>query len=245
MCGASCADPTRDPNNCGACGRICGSGLCGTSIAASMMSSPALWNFNGSAFHDSAAQSGVITDAVGSLSGTILYRNPITVDSFDASFDFRISGGGGADGFGFIFESSGNTVVAPAGSRLGIAGLNGYGVEFDTFGNTGSCDTHNDNHIAVDSLTECSSASVTPTALVESGTLPFTLGDGAWHTCQIHFAAGVVTVTVDGGTIIPAFAIPSYVPAPYYFGFGGSTGTFADRHEIRNVTITFPTGHCL
>jgi hypothetical protein len=210
-----------------------------------MMSSPALWNFNGSAFYDSAAQSGVITDAIGSQSGTILYRNPITVDSFDASFDFRISGGGGADGFGFIFESSGNSVVAPAGSRLGITGLNGYGVEFDTFGNTGSCDTHNDNHIAVDSLTECSSASATPTMLAESGTLPFTLGDGAWHRCQIHFAAGVVTVTVDASTIIPAFAIPSYTPASYHFGFGGSTGTFADRHEVRNVTITFPTEHCL
>jgi hypothetical protein len=210
-----------------------------------MMSSPALWNFNGSAYYDSAAQSGVITDAILSQSGTILYSNPITVDSFDASFDFRISGGGGADGFGFIFESSGNSVVTPGGSRLGIAGLNGYGVEFDTFGNTGACDTHNDNHIAVDSLTECSSASVTPTTLVASGTLPFILGDGAWHRCQIHFAAGVVTVTVDASTIIPAFAIPSYTPAPYYFGFGGSTGTFADRHEVRNVTITFPTGHCL
>jgi hypothetical protein len=30
----------------------------------------------------------------------------------------------------------------------------------------------------------------------------------------------------------------------YHFGFGGGTGTLADREEIRNVRIPFPTGWC-
>jgi len=81
--------------------------------------------------------------------------------------------------------------------------------------------------------------------LKEALNLPTTLASGNWHSSSIQFANGTLTVILDGTTVISSYAIAGYVAAPYYFGFAGATGSYSELHEIRNVTITFATPHCL
>jgi hypothetical protein len=33
--------------------------------------------------------------------------------------------------------------------------------------------------------------------------------------------------------------------ASYYYGFTGATGGLFERHELRNIAITFPSPRCL
>jgi hypothetical protein len=53
-------------------------------------------------------------------------------------------------------------------------------------------------------------------------------------------ANGKTTLLFDK-VILPGF-VPGY---PYYYGFSGSTGLYSERHEIRNISYTFPTARCL
>src|SRR5262249_45361757 len=107
-----CADP-KDPMNCGRCGKVCSSGLCGDSLVASMAPKPSDWLFNGDATWDSADSAGLLTPLAYSQGGTIIYKNAIATDSFDVSFDFRIvrATGVGGDGLGFMIQKTGNTAV--------------------------------------------------------------------------------------------------------------------------------------
>ncbi|HEX4457262.1 MAG TPA: hypothetical protein VIA18_04790, partial [Polyangia bacterium] len=252
-CGNTCVDPTSDAANCGACGNVCTSGVCGASVTASMATQPTNWTFNGNASYDGTALSGVLTQAVNGQTGTIIYNNPIATDSFDVTFDFRISPHG-ADGMGFMIEKEGNTAIGEGGGGFAMTGLTGYGVELDAY-NNGACGDVDNDHTAVDSLTPCSDDTDCPTSLGVSASLSslfgYDIGDGTWRTVSVHNAAGVVTVTINQGTstniaAVTSIALPNYVPGDkYYFGFGGGTGGYNERQEIRNVKITFPTTRCL
>ena len=252
-CGNTCVDPTSNAANCGACGNVCSSGVCGSSIAASMATQPTNWTFNGTATYDGTALTAVLTQAQNGQTGTVIYNNAIATDSFDVSFDFRISPHG-ADGLGFMIEKEGNTAVGNGGGGFGMAGLTGYGVEIDAY-NNGACGDVDNDHTAVDSLTPCTQNTDCPTSLSVSSSLQslfgYDIGDGTWRTVTVHNVNGVVTVTVNQGTSanIPAVtstALPGYVAGDkYYFGFGGGTGGINEKQEIRNVTVTFPTPRCL
>jgi len=143
--------------------------------------------------------------------------------------------------------SAPNNFVA-AGGGLGMASFDGYGVELDTF-NNGQCDNESDNHVAIDSLPgrNCPDGSgLLPVELVANDSLPFALRNSGWHTAAISFNAGVVRVAVDGFSTIGATTLPGWTPGTaYYFGFTGAAGAFGDRHEVRNVRMTFPSPRCL
>jgi hypothetical protein len=217
-----------------------------------MATQPSDWTFNGSATYDATAQTGVLTPAVNSQTGTIIYQNAIVTDSFVVRFDFRISTRG-ADGMGFMIEKAGNSVVGGGGDGLGMVGLDGYGVELDDYDN-GLCSDFNDNHTAVDRLTACD-VSGQPAALASSANLNavygYDIADGQWRTCTIHVANGAVSVTIDqdGSSNRAALSnvrLTGFTTGDlYYFGFSGATGAFSQTQEIRNVTITFPTPRCL
>jgi hypothetical protein len=249
--GGACVDLASDPANCGACGNVCGTGLCGAMLSASFATQPAGWKFNGFATYDGNTQSGVLTAAnVDNQAGTILYGDPIVAGDFDVQFDFRIGGGTRADGMGFLIESTSPTAVGNSGGGLGMSGLTGFGVEFDVFNNMNCSDQGgNGNHSGVDSLTVCDQNVGTPTALAESPDLFGQVGDiadGNFRTAIIHVASGKVTLTINGKVILSNITLPAFNPSqPYFFGFSGGTGGLAERQEIQNVSIAFPTARCL
>jgi hypothetical protein len=256
-CDGVCVDLASDPAHCGTCSNACTTGLCGTSLEG-WASAP--WRVNGSATIGAGqfgAMTGILTNADVNLAGNILYANPVVVDSFTATFSFYIGGGVddvdagilvGADGLAFVFETNGPTALGMLGSCFGVCGLDGFGVELDTFDNEGCGDT-NANHVAVDSLTLCTTpgGDITPTTLTSNLDLPFELGDGMEHTVIVQLAEGALSVTLDGTLTIEPFALPGFVPGTsYYFGFGGGTGGEVNFHEIApDLLITFPTPRCL
>jgi hypothetical protein len=256
-CDGTCVDLVSDPSHCGACKTSCATGLCGTTIAGLASS---LWQANGSATIGTGqfgSMTGILTGGGSRLAGTIVYAHAVVVDSFTATFSFYIGGGTaggdsglelGGDGMAFVFESNGPTAVTKLGSCFGVCGLDGYGVELDTYDNDGCGDT-NANHVSVDSLAECTTTddALLPTTLFSNGTLPFTLSDATMHTATVVLDKGAMTVTLDGTTVVDAFAIPGFASGKsYHFGFGGGTGGAVNFHEVGpNLTITFPSPRCL
>jgi hypothetical protein len=278
-CGSACVDPTRDPNNCNGCGNVCMSGGCGAMLAASMTdgTAPAGWHFNmrpgssGGAFYDTSADLAVLTNDTTGQTATILYNHPIVTDSFDVSFDFRISVSGFpyADGMAFLLIKN-NSAVADIDTAVGFGGgglgmiaptpqnssaiLSGYGVELDTYDNdnpNGGCGENVDgDHVNIDTLASCSignNGSV-PTPLTQAQA--FQLADGQWHTAQLRLAGGQLAVSIRSGTTTTTLF--SNVPLTgftsgdsYVYGFSGATGGFGERAEVRNVSVAFPTPRCL
>lgn len=95
---------------------------------------------------DAAATGGVlrVAPAVGGKAGTAITRNPLSVaDGFSTFFKININSGSAIAADGLVFYVRDTTHgIAPAGygGGLGYAGMPGasFGVEFDTFPNTGS-----------------------------------------------------------------------------------------------------------
>jgi hypothetical protein len=235
-----------------------------------MSSAPGGWTFNGSSAYDVANGVGVLTqDQTGAL-GSILFQHAIVTDTFDASFDFRLSHAATpyADGMGFVLIKN-DSSVARIDTALGLNGgglgmmaptatgsstvLTGYGVELDTYDNdypTGTCgETVNGDHVNVDTLSQCfiSGGSV-PTPLATAK--PYTLGDGSWHTATVHLANGQLSLSIKTqGTSTTLFSNVSlsgfHAGDSFFFGFTGSCGGYSQRQEVRNISITFPTPRCL
>jgi hypothetical protein len=224
---------------------VCGSGVCGASITASMATQPADWSFNASAYWNATTLAGTLTDPTKAIAGTIVYKQPIATDSFEASFDFEISADvtSAADGLAFMLETDGATAVGNTYAGLGVATLHGYGFELDTFNNM-TCGDTSANHTGVDLLPSCNTGGA-PTSLTTADA-PFTMRDGAFHNCTVKLGAGNATIALDGTAVIKDFPLPGFVAgAPYFYGFGGANGGGADTHAIKNVAITFPSPRCL
>ncbi|MGK3995843.1 lectin-like domain-containing protein [Sorangium sp. So ce1024] len=214
--------------------------VCAASLTADMTSPPEGWSFNGTAFWDPDTRTGVLTEPMYQQAGTIVYRNPIAADAFTVTFELRLGSG---DGMGFMLQTLGDTAVGEPGGGLAMAGLDGYGVEFDTYNNF-DCSDWNDNHIAVDVLSQPCPEGVL-SSFVDAAT-NVALGDGAFHTARIELDAGEVSVSVDGERLLQRFPIDGFpVGSRFFHGFAGATGAAVARQEIRNVKISFPSPRCL
>jgi hypothetical protein len=193
--------------------------------------------------------------STGGQAATLIYDRAVVADEVTADFDFRMGFGAGmrSGGLAFILESDGAAVVMGSGGSLGVAGLDGYGVEFDVHNNAG-CGDMSSNHVGVDQLMSCSTDTGLPTPIgvpVELGPLGGAndIGNGVWHHATVNLSAGNVTLTLDAKPWITKTALTGFpsAPTPYYFGFGASTGigTPGYQIEVANVTLAFPSGHCL
>src|SRR5262249_19726170 len=166
---------------------------------------------------NSFAPSAMLTaSAVTHQAGSAVYNHAIAVDAFDVSFQFRIGlqGGTRSDGMGFMLQKNGATAVGGEGSSLGMAGLNGFGVELDIY-NGGVCGDSSDDHVGIDKLTTCTSGQ--PTSLASADiTSTLDLGDTHWHTATISLASGALSLTIDGHVLLTGTALPGLTAGDAY-----------------------------
>jgi hypothetical protein len=254
-CDGACVDPS-GPTNCNGCGNACPTGVCGATVSASLATLPPSWVFNGEAAYEADAGAVRLVPPHVNAVGSLIYTHPIAVDTFTLKFDYRatVINGARADGMGFMLEQTGrNALGSSQGAGLGIAGLDGYGVEIDVYDNA-TCGDNSDNHMGIDDLTVCSTQN-TPTSLFATPDLTsvLDLADGQWHTVVVTYSKQLISVALDGTPHITNVKIPIEAGAPYYFGFGATVGGIAPQDggaggcvdEIRNITISFPTPRCL
>jgi hypothetical protein len=253
LCDGRCVDPSSDAQNCGACGQVCASGRCGRTFGSDR---PGDWFFNGSATAHGASATFQLTPFAQNQAGTAIYRQPIRTGDFEVSFTFRITPAlesFPADGLAFMIEKDGPTAVGAPGSGMGVAGLSGYGVEFDPYNNVnpstggGGCGDVSFNHTSVDSLDVCRdyNGNALPTTLAASGQNVFH-ADGQLHLCHVRVADGRANVTVDGIDQLLGVPLPGFTRGEtYYFGFGAGTGMSYAQHEVTSVQVMLPTAQCL
>jgi hypothetical protein len=226
-------------------------------LVAAMTAAPSGWTFNGTAAYVASTQSARLTAAgVFNQAGSLVYDDPIALDSFKAQFEFRMGAGGGsrADGMGLVLVKDGPSALGRFGGGLGMAGLDGFGVELDIFNNKLCSDTSND-HVGVDLLTICDTGAKTPITLGladVSGTVD--LADAQWHTAEVTLTGGAIRVAIDGNATLSPVTLPGFVDgSSYYLGFTGGTGglTAPDggpggyQEEVGSVSVTFPSARCL
>ena len=188
------------------------------------------WSVNGSAEHVLSSGSGYLrlTEASGNEAGTAFYSDVLTVEKFFASFSIEISGGGGADGMAFLFlGETDDTLVGGTGSQLGLLGLTGYAVEFDTY-NSGLYSDPNANHVAV-VATDDLSIYAADTSVVELS------GTGS-HDVEVYFDQGDIDVYFDGSLSIST-TIADYALTDLMFGFSAATGAVTDEHAVDSFEL--------
>jgi len=159
--------------------------------------------------------------------GSIFLNTALDATAFNASFDFYIGGGSGADGLTFAWVQTPG--LGSAGGYLGFQGLSGYMVEFDTYDNGGwEPSGFGENHIAV---------SNTVTTYLAANTIAVPeMEDTGWHHVDIAFDNGDIEVYMDSVKYVDA-TIAGYTGFGAYFGFTAATGGANNYHQIDNFSI--------
>jgi hypothetical protein len=168
---------------------------------------------------------GLTTDAAGSA--WFVERQDAT--AFEVSFSFYIHGGSGADGLTFAWLSDTSTAsLGATGGSIGVYGLHGYAVEFDTYTNRWD---PNENHVALIDP-------ATMTDYTDSTAIP-ELEDTGWHDATITMSAGTVEVWLDGTRYIN-YTISGYTMTEAMMGFTAGTGSLTNYHDVDDVEMACP-----
>ncbi len=176
------------------------------------------------------------TDTTGQ-SGGLWWNGVYTFDSFDMTSTIWIQNKpGGADGMAFAWVTGTTVPGAGYGSYYGAGGLTaaaqlGYAIGIDTYANTG--DLPAPFLVVMD----------TSKPLIPLGTYPIGINvrDGLNHTFRVAFAAGAVSVWIDGVNKLSNLALPG-TPIVGHWGFTGGTGGSSEAHWVKDITMSFPTG---
>lgn len=160
------------------------------------------------------------------------------------SFGFRISAPvtPSADGFSFIFANTaqhGTTggVAIPQGEEPNVAGVLGFA--FDTWNN--DTDPGPDDSNLQQIALHYNGALVTAVDDTRLLGTPFSLDDGVLRTVTgfADFAAGTVSLSVDGQSIFNNVAVPGLTPMESRIAFAGRTGGENQLVEITDLNVNF------
>ncbi|MEO8658238.1 MAG: hypothetical protein ABI693_07195 [Bryobacteraceae bacterium] len=181
--------------------------------------------------------------SVPSQNSSTWYSQPQAVtNAFTTTFQFRATPTStpAADGFAFVIQKASVNAIGASGlgGYLGYEGIAGsLAVEFDTYLNSDFADP-NANHVAIQSGgTGANTSTHGPATLAMNSSLPFTIADSAVHTAVIVYASGVLTVTVDGTTLVTANVnianLLGLSPGgTAWVGFTAATGSNSENSDI-------------
>ncbi|MBB1074177.1 PEP-CTERM sorting domain-containing protein [Rhodoferax sp. 4810] len=193
-----------------------------------------------------------LTPATNNQSGSVFSSDRIMLDantSFSSMFQFRITNSGGnrdtdgigADGLVFVMQTMSNT-AGTIGGGMGYKGLSpSFGVEFDTWNNSG-WDDNNGNHVGIDLNGDINS--VTQVAV------PTRMNNGNVWSAWVDYnsVSDSMEVRLIEGTeeARPEVALLSYTISSTalpitengaFFGFTAGTGGAYGAHEILNWSL--------
>lgn len=186
----------------------------------------------GDAYYDSANDWYVLTEEKTWQSGALWFSQVRCNDNFSISLDFytghadHVDSHGGADGLCVAFYAKGDQTGAE-GEGLGFDGCGGFGVEVDTYYNSGRRDDRN-NHVAIVKDTVSNHLqSVDATSFTE---------DGQWHSLKIQNRNNVCTVYVDGVQVLQQEDVAPN--GQYEIGITAATGSGCNFHAVKNIQLT-------
>jgi len=201
------------------------------------------WNLTGNAFVgdtpgdvDAFSNELILTNNSTSQYGRVFYNTPINLtfcQKWTVEFEYRISGGNGADGLAFCFiDTVTNGFIF--GSEIGIpVNANGLKIVIDTYDNCSQGGTNPEIQIFNGAgYNECNPPA-TPKIQNSGGSLNY-LRNATYQPVKITYNNGLITVFVNNVQLLQATSLAEFTG---YFGFTASTGALYDLHSIRNVII--------
>jgi hypothetical protein len=159
-------------------------------------------------------------------------------EGFRTSFRFSITEAGGkdngSDGFAFVIQNSGPNVIGGLGNQggFGLGILNSLAVFFDTHRNR---EDESGNSVSICTSGDKKMMRWPPPRLGVNWRPPMNWKDGADHEAEIAFAPPLMTVVVDGKTVLRAPVDLGRMLGPDgmgYVGFTAATGDGWENHDV-------------
>jgi hypothetical protein len=197
-----------------------------------------------------------LTPAERHMAGAAWFEEKQVVGSgFTSSFEFQLTQQGGlgpgADGFAFVLQNSGPDALGSPGSAggFGLGDLQRYGkapgipqslaVFFDTIRNSEIGDPSG-NYIAICTAGRPRQMRWPPPRLAYTRKLPVNLKDRKVHGVRILYQPPILTVVLDGKTVLTSTVDVSTVvdaDGAAYVGFTASTGNGFENHDILDWSL--------
>lgn len=182
----------------------------------------------------------VLTQAIGGQAGYIYYQTPQNLancSQFTVTFQFQITNSSNptADGIAFWYISNPPSNFVGGGS-IGLPNdPNGLLLILDTYNNDGYPD--NNPLVSLRRLNGTSNyvEGSSTGQLCSDLTYQSFITDGNWHTCELKYYFGTVTVSFDGNP--PVMTGTTTLNINGYFGFSAGTGALWSKQAIKNVHI--------
>ncbi|MFA4937343.1 MAG: alpha/beta hydrolase [Patescibacteria group bacterium] len=162
----------------------------------------------------------------------------VVADTFETIFRFQLTGcgglGGRADGFAFVIQNSGDSVIGLNGGGIGYSGIvNSVAIEFDTYKNSDP----NNNHISIQSRGTLANSHLHTYSLGYITSIP-NLANGSIYQVKISYAADTIKVYFSDFNS-PVLSVPinlgsllSLDSGKAWVGFTASTGNGYENHDI-------------
>jgi hypothetical protein len=160
--------------------------------------------------------------------GSSWYGSPQPTDGLDVTFECEMSGGSGADGvcFALADPATPTSFVGGGGGDLGLTGCTAVALALDTGGGPRARIVTTDADSMDTVATYGGALTLRPAPVV----------------VRVRYAAGAVSVWVDGTQIFNAVAVAA--PSSARVGWTGSNGGLTDDHIVRAVSFV-PRGGML